>query len=41
MREYVISEINLAGFIQTRFEQLRQYALELLSELETYRSRIE
>ncbi len=41
LREYVISEINLTGFIQTRFEQLRQYALELLSELETYRSRIE
>ena len=41
LREHVISEINLAGFIGTRFEELRQEALELLSELETYRGRIE
>ena len=41
LREHVISEINLAGFIATRFEELLQEALELLSELEAYRGRVE
>ncbi len=41
LREHVISEINLARFIGTRFEELRQAALALLSELETYSSSIE
>ncbi len=41
LREHVISEINLARFIRIRFEELRQAALALLSELETYRSSIE
>ncbi len=41
LREHVVSEINLARFTGTRFEQLRQAALALLSELETYSSSIE
>ncbi len=41
LREHVVSEINLAGFIGTRFQELRQAAVALLSELKTYSSRIE
>ena len=41
LREHVISEINLAGFIGTEFGELRQTASDLLSELETYGGRIE
>ncbi len=41
LREHIISEINLSRFIRRTFGALRQSALDLFSELETYRSRIE
>ncbi len=41
LREHVISEINLAGFIGDEFEELWEAALALLSELTTYRTTIE
>ena len=41
LREHIIPEINLSRFIGQTFEVLRQAAFDLLSELETYRSRIE
>ena len=41
LREHVVSEINLSRFIQGVHEVERQAALDLLSELETYRTTIE